>query len=668
LLKKIVFIVAATLVGTISAQASAQTIEDALANVNEGLEACIRDQVMGNTSAPATSLTALTCVPPAPPADNYDVVTLFGIDQFSALQSLTVRQQGLGGSPALDDVAQLPVLTALDLSFNALTDISDLAGLSNLTSLRLAGNELSDVSATLQTLTSLTLLDLQDNQISTVGSGAGSGVAALTNLIELYLSDNQIGALPTLDGLDALTTLQASRNQLTTAGISSLADLVDNASTTDTSLTSLNLALNQIASIDVVAALGALQDLIVSDNQLSDIDAVADLDALETLSIENFDPAAPNNSISSLAPLTSSGGGDPLELLFGSGNFLSTVEGLADKPNLQLVFLDNNEIRDISGFAGSGQLPMLAEMDLSGNFVQSFYFSLAQLPASSLILLFDNPLLCADVDNFFGAGAALFNPVALIDQSSPTNTSTACSLDADNDNFGEFRPSLAAFPEAVFDRFPADASASLDTDADGAPDAFNPGQSAGDSTSVPPLFIDAFPFDVAASVDSDNDGAPDAFNDGRTAADSTSTPPLFIDAFPNDLAASQDSDGDNCPFPWNPGRDESDSTSTPPLVFDALPDDAADCIDADEDGIGPSREATAGTSDSNPDFDDDGLLDGEEVLVVGTLPTNPDTDGDDFSDFDEVDFGSDPLDANDIPLNPGLNIPLIFTAIQQSQQ
>jgi hypothetical protein len=45
---------------------------------------------------------------------------------------------------------------------------------------------------------------------------------------------------------------------------------------------------------------------------------------------------------------------------------------------------------------------------------------------------------------------------------------------------------------------------------------------------------DAFPNDPAASVDSDGDGYPDAWNIGKTKDDSTSEPKLTIDTFPND--------------------------------------------------------------------------------------------------------------------------------------
>ncbi len=60
---------------------------------------------------------------------------------------------------------------------------------------------------------------------------------------------------------------------------------------------------------------------------------------------------------------------------------------------------------------------------------------------------------------------------------------------------------------------------------------------------------DAFPLDVAASIDSDNDGYPDAWNDGYSESDSTTG--LSLDIFPSDsacwLADHADAEG-NCDF------------------------------------------------------------------------------------------------------------------------
>ena len=66
--------------------------------------------------------------------------------------------------------------------------------------------------------------------------------------------------------------------------------------------------------------------------------------------------------------------------------------------------------------------------------------------------------------------------------------------------------------------------------------------------------------------------------------------------------------------------------------------------DTDDDGLSDGDEVNVhGTNPGDPDSDDDGLLDGEEVNVHGTEPLDPDTDGDGLSDSFEVVNGFNPL-------------------------
>jgi outer membrane protein OmpA-like peptidoglycan-associated protein len=58
--------------------------------------------------------------------------------------------------------------------------------------------------------------------------------------------------------------------------------------------------------------------------------------------------------------------------------------------------------------------------------------------------------------------------------------------------------------------------------------------------------------------------------------------------------------------------------------------------DDDEDGLVNAQERALGTNSSNPDTDEDGLRDGEEVLQFRTSPVQQDTDGDGLTDGDEV--------------------------------
>ena len=137
------------------------------------------------------------------------------------------------------------------------------------------------------------------------------------------------------------------------------------------------------------------------------------------------------------------------------------------------------------------------------------------------------------------------------------------------DYYYEYTPDLDGDGvKNVNDAFPYDPAASLDSDSDGYPDAWNKDKSQGDSTTGIER-IDKFPVDPGASMDSDGDGHPDEWNVGMDKNDSTSN--LEIDGFPNDPAASVDTDGDGYPDEWNPGKGKEDSTTG--LTIDTYPRD-----------------------------------------------------------------------------------------------
>ncbi|WP_019026417.1 choice-of-anchor U domain-containing protein [Colwellia piezophila] len=135
----------------------------------------------------------------------------------------------------------------------------------------------------------------------------------------------------------------------------------------------------------------------------------------------------------------------------------------------------------------------------------------------------------------------------------------AASIDTDNDgapdSWNDGYSADDSTTGLALDAFPNDVAASIDTDGDGAPDSWNDGYSADDSTTGLALDLfpnqandadgdgvsdgdDAFPDDIAASIDTDNDGAPDSWNDGYSADDSTTG--LALDLFPNDANDAAD--------------------------------------------------------------------------------------------------------------------------------
>ena len=210
------------------------------------------------------------------------------------------------------------------------------------------------------------------------------------------------------------------------------------------------------------------------------------------------------------------------------------------------------------------------------------------------------------------------------------------SLNPDTDGDG-FCDGINTVPGVCFagpDPYPNDPNLPLDTDGDGLPDD--------DSDWTGPPYADD---------DDDNDGYPD------TSEENCGSDPLNASNLPNDL------DGDG------------------------ICDDSDDDIDGD--GIDNVNETglPIGTSPTNPDTDGDGVCDGPESPVTSNCTAGPDafpldpggwedTDGDGhpnelfppsnsdpaliedldddndgWSDIDEVNCGSDPLNATDSPID-----------------
>ena len=112
---------------------------------------------------------------------------------------------------------------------------------------------------------------------------------------------------------------------------------------------------------------------------------------------------------------------------------------------------------------------------------------------------------------------------------------------------------------------------------------------------------DAFPRDPAASVDTDNDGAPDAWNEGAT-PEQIAASDLILDTFPGNPNESVDADQDGVGA--NTDADDNDPES-----------------DSDNDGLSDSAERDYGSDPMLSDTDGDGFTDGDEV-DAGTSPTD----------------------------------------------
>ncbi|MBD3310880.1 MAG: hypothetical protein GF349_00050 [Candidatus Magasanikbacteria bacterium] len=65
-------------------------------------------------------------------------------------------------------------------------------------------------------------------------------------------------------------------------------------------------------------------------------------------------------------------------------------------------------------------------------------------------------------------------------------------------------------------------------------------------------------------------------------------------------------------------------------------------VDSDNDRLDDDREASYGTDPNKRDTDNDGVSDGDEVLIWNTDPLNPDSDGDGYLDGEEIKAGYNP--------------------------
>ncbi|MGA1822571.1 MAG: DUF3160 domain-containing protein [Thermoplasmatota archaeon] len=180
----------------------------------------------------------------------------------------------------------------------------------------------------------------------------------------------------------------------------------------------------------------------------------------------------------------------------------------------------------------------------------------------------------------------------------------------------------------IFDDFPFDPAASLDTDGDGYPDEWNPGMDQDDSTTG--LSLDAFPYDPLEWMDSDLDGVGDN-----------------SDAFPLDPNEWRDTDGDGI-------GDNSDMFPGDPLEWidtdgdgigdnsDAFPNDPSEWADRDGDGVGDNSDMFPDDPKAWIDSDLDGYHDG-----IDEFPFDPhewiDSDGDGVGDNSDG-FPNDPLE------------------------
>ena len=439
---------------------------DAIGEIQDNrLRRCIENASVGMSTA--GDLTSIDC--------NYqEVSSLDGLEAFTNLRDLR-----LDGSCRRLDLAPIGGLIKLDYlglgwargcsdgDWDVRRDLSPLEGLRQLRELHINGGAVSDITpiALLSNLRQLWIGWNQDVQ----------DFGALVNLLRLTgleLNNNGLKAIPALGSGSSLRWISLGENLIT--DLSSLPELP--------ALESINLSNTQIADLSPLSGSPSLNYLDARNSRLESV-SLSDLPKLRSLGLSD-------NQIRSVA----FDNVPQLNWLDLSNNVMTGFDGLESLGNLSDLYLQNNEITDLSSLKAVLESTRLRQLDLRANEVTAIGDALDAMTEGSLDLS-GNPLLCTALESF----------KANKSRGLRFTFNGECEVDTDGDGFVDSR-----------DAFPSDPAASVDNDFDGAPDFWNEGKTASDSTTG-----------LEEDADDDNDGVAD--NE---------------DALPNDPNEQNDSDGD----------------------------------------------------------------------------------------------------------------------------
>ncbi|XP_063242496.1 leucine-rich repeat-containing protein 49 [Bacillus rossius redtenbacheri] len=170
----------------------------------------------------------------------------------------------------------------------------------------------------------LRLLSLQHNLLSRLD---GLGALGLSRLVFLDLYDNQLERLSGVDALENLRILLAGKNRI--RRIEGLSLLVR--------LEVLDLHGNQIYQIGGLKTLGELKVLNMAGNQIRAV-GNTDLQGLRSLQELNL-----------------------------RRNRIKRLSGFADTPQLQKLFVSNNELLTVESLSGVAEASQLRELSVDGN-------------------------------------------------------------------------------------------------------------------------------------------------------------------------------------------------------------------------------------------------------------------------------------------------------------
>ncbi len=238
------------------------------------------------------------------------------------LQELSLANNRLLG---LSGISHLSQLRHLDVSGNSLIDLEGVSTLANLTSFYAQGNQLGRIEG---------YVDENKNKIYDIGepisdeSGNGkrdtnplTELQSIPTLVNLYLYDNLLKSINSLNDLPRLQILLLSGNQLESVGNLRNFENISRLSLSDNRINSLHglevlpriehlyLAENRICDLRAIQGLTSLKELRLQRNQIVTLQALAEFDKLQVLSLSNnfIHSAKPLLALNNLKRLSLSG-------------------------------------------------------------------------------------------------------------------------------------------------------------------------------------------------------------------------------------------------------------------------------------------------------------------------------------------------------------------------
>ena len=275
------------------------------------------------------------------------------ITEINELTNLKVLEIQSNGLKELPDLSKLSMLEKLNISTNGISNIDVLKQNTNLKELYASTNQISDITSIVVSLKKLETLDLNNNRIYDV-----STISYLNNLKYLDLSNNmQIRDIEPITNLTTLQTLNLNNDN----SIENLYMLVK-ANENDEEGTPLLIGLKKLyldkvnseyssISLGDLCALNNIEVLNLNNDEISSIEGVTDFKNLKELYLNN-------NQIEDISPLVKieeDGDGkiiitkSPIEKLSFENNMIEKVDVLSYfSKTINYLNLKNNNIHNIS--------------------------------------------------------------------------------------------------------------------------------------------------------------------------------------------------------------------------------------------------------------------------------------------------------------------------------